>query len=179
MNKECKLIIAANWKCNKTVAEALDLVTGLKRELAAVKQVASSSARPSPRSKAFPAPFWIPTSRLGAQNFGENGFGTFTGNISYRLGHGQNPEAIRESIKSEPGAEETFHRMLEHLQANEVDVMKDKVTLGLVLSFNPTSERFNGNAAADEMLKLHHRNRSWFLKSFQGRDGLKQASGTT
>ena len=39
MNKERKLIIAGNWKMNKTVAEALDLVRGLKMELANVKEV--------------------------------------------------------------------------------------------------------------------------------------------
>jgi triosephosphate isomerase len=33
MDKERKLIIAGNWKMNKTVAEALDLVAGIKREL--------------------------------------------------------------------------------------------------------------------------------------------------
>ena len=39
MNKERKLIIAGNWKMNKTVAEALDLVSDLKLELANVKEV--------------------------------------------------------------------------------------------------------------------------------------------
>jgi triosephosphate isomerase (TIM) len=39
MNKERKLIIAGNWKMNKTVAEAVDLVNDLKRELANVKEV--------------------------------------------------------------------------------------------------------------------------------------------
>ena len=39
MNKERKLIIAGNWKMNKTVAEALDLVRSLKIELANVKEV--------------------------------------------------------------------------------------------------------------------------------------------
>ena len=39
MNKERRLIIAGNWKMNKTAAEALDLVSGLKRELANVKEV--------------------------------------------------------------------------------------------------------------------------------------------
>ena len=34
MNKERKLIIAGNWKMNKTVAEALTLVSDLKRDLA-------------------------------------------------------------------------------------------------------------------------------------------------
>ena len=39
MEKERKLIIAGNWKCNKTVAESLSLVNDLRRELAAVKEV--------------------------------------------------------------------------------------------------------------------------------------------
>jgi triosephosphate isomerase len=39
MNKERKLIIAGNWKMNKTVAEALTLVSDLKRDLAGVKEV--------------------------------------------------------------------------------------------------------------------------------------------
>ena len=39
MNKERKLIIAGNWKMNKTVAEALALVEDLKRDLANVKEV--------------------------------------------------------------------------------------------------------------------------------------------
>ncbi|HEY2082494.1 MAG TPA: triose-phosphate isomerase, partial [Verrucomicrobiae bacterium] len=39
MNKERKLIIAGNWKMNKTVAEALDFIRGLKIELASVKEV--------------------------------------------------------------------------------------------------------------------------------------------
>ena len=46
MNKERKLIIAGNWKMNKTVAEALDLVRGLKIELANVKEVESWFALP-------------------------------------------------------------------------------------------------------------------------------------
>ncbi|MBM3872079.1 MAG: triose-phosphate isomerase, partial [Verrucomicrobia bacterium] len=36
MDKERKLIIAGNWKMNKTVAEGLALLDGLKRELASV-----------------------------------------------------------------------------------------------------------------------------------------------
>ena len=39
MHKERKLIIAGNWKMNKTVAEALALVKDLKSELANVKEV--------------------------------------------------------------------------------------------------------------------------------------------
>ena len=39
MDKDRKLIIAGNWKMNKTVAEGLDLVQSLKRELANIKEV--------------------------------------------------------------------------------------------------------------------------------------------
>ena len=39
MNKERKLIIAANWKMNKTVAEATDLVAELKRDLGGQTEV--------------------------------------------------------------------------------------------------------------------------------------------
>jgi hypothetical protein len=80
-----------------------------------------------------------------------------TGNISYRLGQRQSPEAIREAIKSERGAEETFQRMLVHLQANEVDVMKDKITLGPVLKLDPATERFPGNEPANALLTRNYR----------------------
>ena len=48
MQKDRKLIIAGNWKMNKTVAEALDLVGGLRRELASVKEVDLVVCPPSP-----------------------------------------------------------------------------------------------------------------------------------
>jgi len=44
MNKERKLIIAGNWKMNKTAAEALALVSNLKLELANIRRWTSSSA---------------------------------------------------------------------------------------------------------------------------------------
>ena len=39
MDKERKLIIAGNWKMNKTVSESVDLANGLVRELKDVKEV--------------------------------------------------------------------------------------------------------------------------------------------
>jgi triosephosphate isomerase len=82
MNKERRLIIAGNWKMNKTVAEALDLVNGLKRELANIKEVDVVICPPftalSEVSKAI-----VDTNiRLGAQNMSENNFGAFTGEIA-------------------------------------------------------------------------------------------------
>ena len=62
MNKERKLIIAGNWKMNKTVAEALDLVGGLKLELANVKEVDIVVCPPFTALAKFPKPSSTPTS---------------------------------------------------------------------------------------------------------------------
>src|SRR5947207_501359 len=67
---------------NKTVAEALDLVNGLKRELANIKEVDIVVCPPftalSDVSKAV-----INTNiRLGAQNMNEHNFGPYTGEIA-------------------------------------------------------------------------------------------------
>ena len=82
MNKERKLIIAGNWKMNKTVAEALDLVRGLKIELANVKEVdivvCPAFTALSEVSKAI----LDSNIRLGAQNMSENNVGAFTGEIA-------------------------------------------------------------------------------------------------
>jgi glutamine synthetase type III len=55
-----------------------------------------------------------------------------TGNISHRLGAKQNPDAILEAIKGDTFAAETFERMKEHLAKINVDLSKDKLTLGPV-----------------------------------------------
>ena len=62
MNKERKLIIAGNWKMNKTVAEALDLVHSLKLELANVKEVDIVVCPPFTALSPWARPFWIPIS---------------------------------------------------------------------------------------------------------------------
>jgi triosephosphate isomerase len=82
MNKERKLIIAGNWKMNKTVAEALDLVRGLKMELASIKEVdivvCPAFTALSEVSKAV----LDSNIRLGAQNMSENNVGAYTGEIA-------------------------------------------------------------------------------------------------
>ena len=65
MDKERKLIVAGNWKMNKTVAESLDLANGLVRELKDVTEVVIDS-----------------NIRLGAQNMSKNGYGAHTGEIA-------------------------------------------------------------------------------------------------
>ena len=80
-----------------------------------------------------------------------------TGNISYRLGQKQNPEAIKEQIKGDRFAAESFGRMAEHLAQNDVDITKDKLTLGPVLKMNPETERFIDSEEANAMVKDKYR----------------------
>src|SRR4051812_4210279 len=79
MNKERKLIIAGNWKMNKTVAEALDLVRSLKRELSTVKEVDIVVCPPFTALESVSKEIIDSNIRLGAQNMSENTFGAFTG----------------------------------------------------------------------------------------------------
>jgi len=82
MNKERKLIIAGNWKMNKTVAEALDLVRGLKIELAAVKEVDIVVCPPFTALSDVSKAILDSNLRLGAQNMSEQKVGAYTGEIA-------------------------------------------------------------------------------------------------
>ena len=82
MNKERKLIIAGNWKMNKTVAEALDLVGDLKIDLANVKEVDIVVCPPYTALSEVSKAILDSNLRLGAQNMSENNVGAFTGEIA-------------------------------------------------------------------------------------------------
>jgi len=81
MNKERKLIIAGNWKMNKTVAEALTLVADLKRDLAGVKEVDIVIAPPYTALSEVSKAILDSSLKLAAQNMSENNFGAHTGEI--------------------------------------------------------------------------------------------------
>jgi triosephosphate isomerase (TIM) len=82
MNKERKLIIAGNWKMNKTVAEALDLVRSLKIELANVKEVDIVVCPPFTALGEVSKAILDSNIRLGAQNMSEHNVGAYTGEIA-------------------------------------------------------------------------------------------------
>src|SRR5678809_1784266 len=82
MNKERKLIIAGNWKMNKTVAESLDLVRGLKIELANVKEVDIVICPPFTALSEVHKAILDSNIRLGAQNMSEHAPGAYTGEIA-------------------------------------------------------------------------------------------------
>src|SRR5580765_1004328 len=82
MNKERKLIIAGNWKMNKTVAESLDLVRGLKLELTNVKELDLVICPPFTALSEVSKAVLDSNLRLGAQNMSEHNFGAYTGEIA-------------------------------------------------------------------------------------------------
>src|SRR6266581_5439165 len=82
MDKKRKLIIAGNWKMNKTVAEALDLVGDLKLELANVKEVDIVVCPPYTALSEVSRAILDSNIRLGAQNMSEHHVGAFTGEIA-------------------------------------------------------------------------------------------------
>lgn len=82
MDKDRKLLIAGNWKMNKTVAEALDLARGLQLELGGVKEVDIVICPPfTALSEVSKVVLDSKNIRLGAQNMSENNFGAHTGEI--------------------------------------------------------------------------------------------------
>ena len=81
MNKERKLIIAGNWKMNKTAAEALALVGNLKLELANIREVDIVICPPFTALESVSKVILDSNLRLGAQNMSAQNFGAFTGEI--------------------------------------------------------------------------------------------------
>ena len=79
MNKERKLIIAGNWKMNKTVAEALTLVQDLKIELANITAVDIVVCPPFTALSEVAKAIRGSNIHLGAQNMSEHGPGAYTG----------------------------------------------------------------------------------------------------
>jgi triosephosphate isomerase len=108
VDKERKLIIAGNWKMNKTVAEALALVAGIKRECKDVKEVDIVVCPPFTALGEVSKAILDSNIRLGAQNMSEHNSGAYTGEIaagmlkefSVRyviLGHSERRQYQRES----------------------------------------------------------------------------------
>ena len=108
MEKERKLIVAGNWKMNKTVAESLDLANGVVRELKDATEVDIAVCPPFTALAAVSEVVIDSNIRLGAQNMSENGYGAHTGEIAAGmlkefsakyviLGHSERRQYQRES----------------------------------------------------------------------------------
>jgi len=80
-----------------------------------------------------------------------------TANISYRLGSQESPDKIREKIKGDKDAQESFDRFSTHLDANGVDLNATKATFGMLLKMDRKTERFPWNAKANALLTRQYR----------------------
>ena len=85
MNKERKLIIAGNWKMNKTVAEALALVRDLKIALANVTGVDIVVCPPFTALSEVAKAIRDSNIRLGAQDMSQHNAGAYTGEIAAEM----------------------------------------------------------------------------------------------
>ena len=85
------------------------------------------------------------------------------GNISYRLGAEKSNEAIKEAVASNAEAKDSFARMVDHLQANNVDVGKTPSVIGPALQLVSgtetfaTQEKFDVGFWANTMLRREYR----------------------
>src|SRR3954454_896564 len=82
MQKDRNLIIAGNWKMNKTVAEALDLVKDLIREVGKLKELDVVVCPPFTALCEVSKAILNTNIRLGAQNMSEHNSGAYTGEIA-------------------------------------------------------------------------------------------------
>jgi len=80
------------------------------------------------------------------------------GNISYRLGRKMSVSEVRNSIDNEY-LTDSFERMLEHLNVNEVDLEKEPITMGPMLTMDPQKEKFVGEYSdmANMYIKRNYR----------------------
>ena len=80
------------------------------------------------------------------------------GNISYRLGQTMSVEDARRSIDNEYLLD-SFNGMVEHLKVNEVDLEKEPITMGPMLTMDPQKEEFVGENSelANMFVKRNYR----------------------
>jgi predicted dehydrogenase len=75
------------------------------------------------------------------------------GMISHRLGCASQPAEILERVRADRLALEHFESMKEHLERNGVELAKPSLVLGPSLAFDPASEQFTDNDAANKLLR--------------------------
>lgn len=80
-----------------------------------------------------------------------------TGNISHLLGKSKSPHEIREAIEGDSEARESFGRMMDHIEANDVNLQQTPLYLGVHLKMDPKAERFIGNDEANKLLTRDYR----------------------
>ena len=80
-------------------------------------------------------------------------------NTSYRLGKKMKPDEIKAALADNPEMLDSFNRMLEHLAANEVNLEKEPITMGPILTMDPAKEQYIGenSSLANMFIKRNYR----------------------
>ncbi len=79
------------------------------------------------------------------------------GNISQRLGSSLTVDEANERIQSDALFGETGKRLVEHLANNNIPGSTPGMVLGAALEFDPATQSFPGNAAANALVKRTYR----------------------
>jgi hypothetical protein len=81
------------------------------------------------------------------------------GNVSHLVGRKASVSEIREAIGNNADLMDSFERMLSHLAANEVDLEKEPITVGPMLTMDPNKEKFVGEYSdwANMLVKRNYR----------------------
>ena len=80
-----------------------------------------------------------------------------TGNISHRLGDQMSASEISAELSSNRLFTDSFDRLANHLDANEVDVESPAITFGARLTMDPETERFTNHDDANRLLTREYR----------------------
>ena len=88
------------------------------------------------------------------------------GNISHRVGRTMPDAEIRQRIQGNRELAAAYERMKAHLAANGVDLDRTPATLGAMLTFDSTTERFVGefSAPANQLVSRQCARRLWCLR---------------
>ncbi|MBN2325625.1 MAG: Gfo/Idh/MocA family oxidoreductase [Candidatus Omnitrophica bacterium] len=65
-------------------------------------------------------------------------------NIAYRVGRGRPPEEIKDRISGEKELSDSFDRLMQHLAKNKIDLAKEPLIAGPMLTMDQKTERFTG-----------------------------------
>ena len=84
-------------------------------------------------------------------------------NISYRLAQREPVEQVRKTVQGNDLLAESFDRLLKHLQANEIDLAKNPIAIGPMLTFDTESEKFVGKDSYDANMFLSRNYRPPFV----------------
>jgi predicted dehydrogenase len=79
------------------------------------------------------------------------------GNVSYQLGQDAPAHVLVNRVYNNEALSEAFGRMATHIASNGVNLAETPITAGPALEFDPATERFTNNDAANALLTRQYR----------------------